>query len=125
MPQKDFLTSRLFDFLKNNVLNISELTRTKKLTEILDQFAEGKSQEVYVIQNSKNRNAQGVLIDLEFFQELLMFRQWFEEAHDAVVYQMALERKDEEATISMAAVMKKNDLNVDEVMALVDEVEIE
>lgn len=119
------VTSAMLDFLKTNVLNISEVTRTNKLTEILDMFSARKSEQVFVVQNSKKKGAQGVFVDMEYFQELLLYKQAVEDARDAIVYQTALERKDDTAEISLSSIVAENDLNIEEIMQLVGKVEIE
>jgi hypothetical protein len=49
------------NFWKKNVMNISEATRQNKLAEILDSFANKESTSVYIIQNSKKKDAAGVI----------------------------------------------------------------
>lgn len=58
-------------FLQQNVMNISEATRNNKLTEILDSFTQKEQKtRVYVIQNSKRKDASGVLCSIEHYAVL-------------------------------------------------------
>ncbi len=125
MDKRQFMSPALFAFIRNNVLSITELTRSNKLAEILNKFSEGVTEEVFVVQNTKSKDAKGVFIDLEFFEELLRYRQLVEEAKDRAMYKMALKRKDDSADIGLAAVLEQHDLNVEDIVALVDEVDIE
>ena len=66
--------SDVLKFVKDHVLNISDLTRTSKLAEILELYADKTSDELFVVQNTRNKNGRAVIADLEFFEELLMYR---------------------------------------------------
>ena len=65
------ITSTTLNFVRENVLSITDLTRTNKLSEILNRYAGEETEEVFIIQNNKNRDAIGVLVDLEHYQRLL------------------------------------------------------
>lgn len=119
------VTSKTLGFIKKNVLNISEVTRTNKLAEILNSFADTKSEEIYVVQNSRKKDAQGVFVDIEYFQELLVYKEVIEEAKDMIVLQMATERQRDVAEIPLATVIEKNGLDIQEILSLVDKAEIE
>lgn len=45
-----------------------------------------------------------MIADLEFFEELLSYKEAVDDAIDQTMYQVALERKDEQADISLATV---------------------
>ena len=122
------INSDTIRFIQENVLNVADLARTTKLTEILDRYADRKSTEAYVIQNGRTRNAKGVLIDLEYFEELLLYKEAIEEAMDQIVYKVALDRKDASADISLEQAIQELDFDsqdLDDVIKLVEEVEDE
>ena len=122
------INSDTIRFIQENVLNVADLARTTKLTEILDRYADRKSTEAYVIQNGRTRNAKGVLIDLEYFEELLLYKEAIEEAMDQIVYKVALDRKDASADISLEQAIQELDFDsqdLDDVIKLVEEGEDE
>ncbi|ECO1678063.1 hypothetical protein [Peribacillus frigoritolerans] len=123
-PKKKVTRSTL-NFLKDNVLGVTDLTRTNKLSEILNSFAGAESQEVFIIQNHKNKDATGVLIDLEHMDRLLAIEEMYEKMVDDYMYQVALERKDEVADIPFESIITGEDLDVDEILNLVDELELD
>lgn len=129
MTTKKSDIATILQFLRDNVLNISEITRQNKLTKILDSFAGGKSEEIFVVQNSKKKDARGILVDEEFFLDLLRHKQAYEmaieSARDEIVYRTTLERKDKQATISLAEVIADNDLDLDDILETLDEMEID
>jgi hypothetical protein len=49
------------NFWMENVMNISEATRQNKLAEILESYATKKNAGIYIIQNSKRKEAAGVI----------------------------------------------------------------
>jgi hypothetical protein len=115
--------SDVLKFVKDNVLNISDLTRTSKLAEILELYADKTSDELFVVQNTRNKNGRAVIADLEFFEELLSYKEAVDEAMDQTMYQMALERKDEPADISLAQVIAELGLDVNRIAHLSEVVE--
>lgn len=108
---KTTINSNTLHFLKSNVYNVTDITRKNKLTEILDRFSTEVTDEVYIIQNAKNKNAKGVFLDLEFFQELLAYKEAMDESFDYVIEQEALVRKDQEATLSLSDVFEDDDID--------------
>ena len=105
-------------FLKERVLNIQDITRSKKLTQILDSYAERVSDEVFVIQNDRKKDARAVIADLEYFEELLMYREAVEQAIDDGMDEVARERKDTIADIPLGQVVAGLDLDVDRIVAM-------
>ena len=105
-------------FLKERVLNIQDITRSKKLTQILDSYAERVSDEVFVIQNDRKKDARAVIADLEYFEELLMYREAVEQAIDDGMDEVARERKDTTADIPLDQVVAGLDLDVDRIVAM-------
>ncbi|MHB1685720.1 MAG: hypothetical protein ACYCYO_23425 [Bacilli bacterium] len=105
-------------FLKERVLNIQDITRSKKLTQILDSYAERVSDEVFVIQNDRKKEARAVIADLEYFEELLMYREAVEQAIDDGMDEVARERKDTIADIPLGQVVAGLDLDVDRIVAM-------
>lgn len=51
----------LLDPILKNVINVSEVSRTEKLSEILDSYANKQNNDIYTIQNTDNKQARGVL----------------------------------------------------------------
>ena len=79
------------NFLRKNVLNVSDVARTKKLTEILNSFAGTKSEEIFVVQNSKSKDAQGALIDIDYLLELLKYKAMFDETLEETANEMLIQ----------------------------------
>ncbi len=117
--------SDVLKFVKDNVLNISDLTRTSKLAEILELYADKTSDELFVVQNTRNKNGRAVIANLEFFEELLSYKEAVDEAIDQTMYQIALERKDEPADIALAQVIAELGLDVNRIAHLSEVVEDE
>ncbi len=73
------INTDLLKFVKKNILSVTELTRSTKLTEILNSYAATeKNTEIYIVQNNKVKNAQAVIIDLKYFEELLACKEAIE-----------------------------------------------
>jgi len=117
--------SDVLRFVKDNVLNISDLTRTSKLAQILELYADKTSDELFVVQNTRNKNGRAVIANLEFFEELLSYKEAVDEAIDQTMYQIALERKDEPADISLAQVIAELGLDVNRIAHLSEVIEEE
>ena len=117
--------SDVLKFVKDNVLNISDLTRTSKLAEILELYADKTSDELFVVQNTRNKNGRAVIANLEFFEELLSYKEAVDEAIDQTMYQIALERKDEPADIALAQVIAELGVDVNRIAHLSEVVEDE
>ncbi len=109
-------TSSTFRFLKENVLSVTDLTRTNKLSEILNQYAGEETTEIYVIQNHKNRNAIGVLVDLEHYERLLKIQEAVEQSTDEIMYEIAIQRINEKADIPLGKVLDDSDFDLDELL---------
>ena len=119
------VTSGTLEFIQDNVLNVTELVRTKKLTQILDQFADVKSMDVYVVQNDKKRNARGVIVDFEYFQELLSYKEAVDAAIDEQIEQVALSRINEPANTTLEDLLKDEDITFEEIKARMNEIELD
>lgn len=107
MDKTYLVTPDMLNFIQKNVLNVSEITRTTKLTEILDSYADHKSNEVFIIQNTRKKNSRGVFLDLEYFTELITIKQLVEESADLLVEQVALERKSRVASVGLEAAVNR------------------
>ncbi len=116
MNRKKIATSQTLNFLKDNVLTVTDLTRSNRLSEILNKYAGEETSEIYVIQNAKNRDATAVLVDLEHYVRLLKIQEVFEKTLDEHMYQIALQRKDEKAVLSLSEVIDANDFELDELI---------
>jgi hypothetical protein len=118
------ITSDMLSFLNDHVLSVTQLIRTKKLAEILDSYSRDKSTEVYVIQNTK-KSGKAVIVELNHFQELLLYKEAVEQAIDQAAEEIALERLNATADVPLAEVMQDYNLDINRIMELVDEVEEE
>lgn len=125
MDKKKRVESNTFSFIKENILTITDLTRTNKLSEILNQYAGKETSEVYVIQNVKNRDAVGVLVDMEHYQRLLRLQEIIEETTDAYMYQVALERKQDKAVIPLSEVVNNDDFDLNELKNSLEDIELD
>ncbi len=123
--KKKPVNSSTFNFIKDNILTITDITRSNKLSEILNQYAGKETSEVYIIQNNKNRNAVGVLVDLEHYARLLKLQEAIEQAADEYMYQIALSRKDDKATVSLSDVVEDGDFSLDELISGLNDVELD
>lgn len=119
------ISTDTIDFLKKNVLSVTELTRTNKLSEILNSYAVKESSEVYIVQNNKNKNAKAVIVNLEQYERLLKIDEIIEQAIDESVFNMALERKDDKADIPLTEAIDDEDFDLDYVMKNLDEFELD
>ncbi len=128
MENNHSLSVSTLDFIKNNVLSITDLTRSNKLSEILESYANTKSEDIYIVKNNRNRDAQGAIIDIELLAELLTLRDAVSEATDAIVENIAAERLDnfKPATSLSQALhdMDVNDIDSEEILRLSKELEI-
>ncbi|OFW74938.1 MAG: hypothetical protein A2201_02905 [Alicyclobacillus sp. RIFOXYA1_FULL_53_8] len=119
------VTTDTLNFVQNHVLNVTDLVRTKKLSEILDQYADTKSTEVFIVQNDKKRNAKGVILDLEYFTELLHYKEAVEEAIDDYMIQVVTERKDDLANLTLDEILAESSITKEELDAAMNEVELD
>jgi hypothetical protein len=110
------VSTETLNFLKDNVLSVTDLTRKNKLAEILNQYAVKESSDVYVIQNHKKKDAQAVLLDLDYFQKLLKYEEIVEEALDDDVLKTAMERKNDKADLSLDDVISEDDFDYETIM---------
>ncbi len=128
MDESKEITSSMIRFVKNNVLSVTELTRSNKLSEILDSFSDRKSEEIYLVQNARNRSAMGAIIDVELLQELLAIREFVSDAADQVVELTAIDRVSTfQADHSLSQALHQigvENIDVDEIRKLSDELEI-
>lgn len=65
IPMTDDSTTGI-NFYMENVMNISEATRQNKLAEILDSFAGKKNTGIYIVHNSKKKEAAGVISSIGY-----------------------------------------------------------
>ncbi len=123
--KKPLISSSTISFLKGNVLNITDITRSNKLSEILNMYAGKETNEVFVIQNNKNRNAAGVLLDLEYYERLLKIEETIDQAIDDYMHRVAISRKDEKACLSLDKVIDGDDFDMDELLAALPDIELD
>lgn len=88
---KKHVTSDALDFIRHNVYNVSDMTRKNKLTEILQKFVK-PTDEAFVIENTRDKEAKGVLIDLKYFEQLLKYKEAVDQAIDQAVDEEAIRR---------------------------------
>lgn len=117
------------NFLRKNVLNVSDVARTKKLTEILNSFAGTKSEEIFVVQNSKSKDAQGALIDIDYLLELLRYKAMFddtlEDTANEMLIQTVQERQGSVATKTLGEVAEQFNISWEEITEAKGRVEID
>jgi hypothetical protein len=123
--RKANVRTEMLQFIRENVLTVTDLTRSTKLTDILNSYADKVSEEVFIIQSSKNKHANAVLADLEYFEELLTYKEAVEQALEETMYQITIERMNDVADIPLSTVLEMNNLDLDRILSLVDEVEEE
>ncbi len=109
------------NFLKTNVLSVTDISRTNKLSEILDRFSNGISDEVFVIQNAKKKDAQAVVVDIDYFEQLLQMKEVIEDALDKIVIEEAYARKNKPANQALSDIFDEEDINVNELIKLLEE----
>lgn len=118
----------MIKFFQNNVLSVTDLTRSNKLSEILESFSNRKSEDIYLVQNTRNRSAMGAIIDVELLEELLAIRESIAGAVDEAVERSAADRVESfQAKYPISNVlfdMGIEDIDVDEIKKLSDELEI-
>ncbi|NPV90863.1 MAG: hypothetical protein HPY50_08830 [Firmicutes bacterium] len=124
-PIKGKITTSAMRFLKKNVIGVTDLTRNKKLNQILDSYAEGSSSDVYIIQNHKKKNAMAVLTDFDFFEELLSYKEIVEEAIELQMYKTAVDRQRDIADIPLSVVLADEEISYTDILKRVSEVETE
>lgn len=116
----------MLDFLQTNVLNITDLTRTNKLSEILNKFSGEETDEIFVVQNHKNKDAMGVLVDLEHYMKLLKMEEILENSIDEYMHKVSMERKDEVADIPLRNVIEGDgDIDFDYILNNLDNIDLE
>ncbi|ADG07441.1 hypothetical protein [Kyrpidia tusciae] len=118
------VTTDTLAFIQDHVLNVTDLVRTKKLSQILDSYADTKSTEIFIVQNEKRRNAKAVIVDLEYFEELLRYKEAVEQVMDEEMVRVAAERKDDVADIPLEQVIG-DDFSFDEIKAEMDKIELD
>lgn len=84
MPNK----SKTFD-VNNTVndlrLNATDIADKRKLLEILYRFSAGTKEKTLLVQNRENPKEEGILISLEYFEELLSYKEAVQEVFDYLV----------------------------------------
>lgn len=125
LPRKkrSTVSTDTLDFLRKNVYNVTDITRQKKLSEILDLYSGKVTDEVFVVQNGKKRNAQAVIVDLEYFKELLSIKEEVDQAFDQVLLEEASERINHEANLGLSDVFDEEDIDVDSLLEQLEEEE--
>jgi hypothetical protein len=118
---KKAVSSDTLSFLKNNVYNITDVTRHNKLTEMLELFSQEMTDEVFIIQNAKNKDAKGAFLDLDYFEDLLATKEALDNALDELVEETALQRKNSEATLSLHDVFTEDDIDFDQLMKEIED----
>ena len=122
--KRTVVTSSMLEFVEESILGITDLTRSNKLSEILDSFSGKVSSHVYVVQN-KNKPSKAVIADLEYFKLLLEYKEAVEDAIDRYMFGIALERKDDVANIPLAQVLEGENFDLDEILSLAENIEVD
>jgi hypothetical protein len=121
------VTSKSLEFVKENTLSVTELTRTPKLTEILNKYAGNTSEEIYIIRSNRNKDAVGVLVDYDRFLRLLKAEEIIEEVIDNHMFQVALERHKSKRIeqIPLSEVVQEDDFDIESLHANLDKFELD
>ena len=101
--------------------NITDVTRHNKLTEMLDRFSAKETEEVFIIQNAKNKNAKGVFLDFEYFEELLATKEALDNALDEIIEDIAIKRMNSEAKLSLKDVFTEDDIDFEQLMKEIED----
>lgn len=115
------VNTNTLDFLRKNVVSITEITRSNKLSEILESFSNDVTEEVFVIQNTKKKKAQAVMVDLEYFEQLLHLKETLEASLDQAVMEEAYARRNQPANFTLSEIFDEEDINVDNLLKLLEE----
>ncbi|WP_244504402.1 hypothetical protein [Salibacterium halotolerans] len=110
------VNTNTLDFLRKNVYSVTEITRQTKLSEILDLYSGEVTDEVFVIQNGKKKNAQAVIADLEYFEELLTIKEEVDQAFDQIALEEAGARVNYKADLALSDVFDEEDVDVDSLL---------
>ncbi len=124
-PYKMDTDADTIQFVKESVLSVSDLTRTKKLTEILNSYAESHSRDIYIVQNSKNKQARAAIADLDYLQELLRYKEAVDSAAEEIMYEVALERKADKTDLGLEQVIREFNLDEERILKLAQSIEEE
>ncbi len=124
-PYKTDTGADTIQFVKESVLSVSDLTRTKKLTKILNSYAESHSRDIYIVQNSKNKQARAAIADLDYLQELLRYKEAVDAATDEIMYEIALERKNDSTELGLEQVIERFNLEEERILKLAESIEEE
>lgn len=119
------IPASVLDFVRHNILQVTDLTRKGQLTKILDAYACKEGAEVYVVQNAKKPGAQAALVDLDLLKELLTLRELVEEAIDDLLVEDVKARLNDPATVSLAEAVERLGIDLDEVARLAESKETE
>lgn len=99
------------------------------MTEVLNSFAGTKSEEIFVVQNSKNKDAQGALIDVDYLLELLQYKVLFDETLEETANEMLIqtvqERQGAVATKTLGEVAVQFNISSDVITEAKGRVEID
>jgi hypothetical protein len=125
MEKPTVVPEDLLELVLKNVLNVSDVIRTAKLSEILDSYADKQNNDVYTIQNTENKQARGVVLDLDYFLELIFIKRLVEESADAIVDQAALEQFKQAAAVKLEEAVEQLKHNVDDFADIMKIAEIE
>ncbi|MEK3725568.1 hypothetical protein [Paenibacillus sp. FSL H8-0034] len=115
----------LLDPILKNVINVSEVSRTEKLSEILDSYANKQNNDIYTIQNTDNKQARGIVVDLDYFLELIYFKRLVEESAAVSVDTAALDSFKKTATAKVDEAADKLEPTHDDLADIMKIAEIE
>jgi hypothetical protein len=74
-----------------------------------------------VIQNAKKKDALAVIVDIDYFEQLLQIKEVVEEALDQIVMEEAYARKNKPANQTLSDIFDEADINVNELIKLLEE----
>ena len=108
------LSTDVLQFVENHVFNVTELVHSGKLGQILDTFAETKNEAIYIVQSDGKKSAKAVIVDLEFFKELLEYREAVESAMDEHMRGIVQSRMNDPADVLLSELLSETDASGDD-----------
>ncbi len=114
--------------VKDNILSISELKESSKLSEILNIYTGPISDRFFVIKNNNVKDAVGILLDYERFAYLLKIEEIMEEAIDNHMIKTVYSRKDiieHEEPVPLREVVQDDDFDFNTLQTNMDLIELE
>ncbi|NHN33052.1 hypothetical protein [Paenibacillus agricola] len=123
MEKPTAVPADLLELIAENMIDVFDFNQTNKLSEILDSYANKTSSDVYTIQNPQKRQARGVILDLDYFFELIFIKRLAEQAENFQVDTAALDSFKQKATSKLdeaAEQLSQNDDDFADIMKIAE-----